>query len=107
MINYEDLYLGDKIYVVVDFINYAKFFDAEVVKINENEIHIATYQNSKSTGTSILYKGQSNTFILKDKKMAWLVFLAKNYKGTNLEDHYGVLRADILKSISQFPELWI
>ena len=107
MIDYGKLQLGDKIYVVVDFTQYAKFFNAEVVKITENEIHLSTHQNGKSTGTSILYKGQSNTYILKDKNKAWLLFLAKNYKGTKLEDYEGQLRIDISKSITQFPELWI
>jgi len=104
---YEDLYLGDKIYVVEDFINYATFFSAEIVKINKNEIYISPYQNSENNRTSILYKGQSNIFILKDKKKAWLVFLAKNYKNTNLDEHDSQLRVDISKSITQFPEFWI
>jgi len=99
--------LGAVVCVVVDYKKYARFSRGEIVNIVDNEIHIATHENGKSTGTIIVYKEQKNAFILKDKKRAWSLFLAKQYRGTKLDDHKGQLRKDIKESISQFPELWV
>jgi len=104
-INYD---VGDIVYVIMDYIQYIKFFKGEITNTTNNEYTINMFENGKSTGTIILYKNQSNTILTRDKRKARLIYVSREFRnGFDPTTIDSKVLIDIKQSQKEFPELWI
>ena len=94
--------LGNKLWVVIDYISYVMLINGEIINKTKNSIILQS-----NNQTIEFYNNQKNIYFCESKHKAWLYFVAYNFKHFKPNDFTSSLKNNITESQELYPEIWI